>query len=610
VTNAAAVLNGSVNPNGVTGTASFQYGTSTNYENTTVTQPLSASNNSTAINQSIAGLVASTTYHFRVVATTSGGTTFGDDQMFTTASSAPPDVSTNPPVTFGSSTATFSATVNPNAAATILYFEYGTTTAYGSITPPEKVGAANSPTTFVAAVSDLAYGTTYHFRAVAVNSTGTSYGADQMFQTHPNPFEQLTSYQFSDVTTSSGTSSAGDSSYLGAVFSSFTAVGTSANSNAMGRFSFTNQPLGASNGSDVFTGGIDLSKYYEFTVSPVPSYTINLQTIKFTLQRSGTGIRQYSVRSSLDNFSTNLSASISPGNSDLSVVNIPQPNIFQVSDSTTSAEGGTTITLDSRFYAVPGPVRFRIYGYNGESSVGTFSVDNVAIVGSVESARVPVIQSESASSIATTLVALNTIVNPSNDETTVYFIYGPTTDYESMTPSVFISGGTTDTPIQQFIAGLQSYTTYHYKVVTVNSIGVTVSLDQTFRTAPGDRDGDGLPDDYEVANGLNPDDPSDAALDSDGDGFTNLQEYAAGTDPHNPGSSLRILSTTMDPDGYEIMFASIPGKTYRVERADSLPATEWTVVADNIAAAGDTVTIVDDTAASMPTQFYRVVLSQ
>src|SRR5437763_3153185 len=54
--------------------------------------------------------------------------------------------------------------------------------------------------------------------------------------------------------------------------------------------------------------------------------------------------------------------------------------------------------------------------------------------------------------------------------------------------------------------------------------------------AANDRDGDGMPDDWEIAHGLNPDDPSDASLDPDGDGLTNLQEYQLGTDPHNKDS--------------------------------------------------------------------------
>jgi pectate lyase len=50
--------------------------------------------------------------------------------------------------------------------------------------------------------------------------------------------------------------------------------------------------------------------------------------------------------------------------------------------------------------------------------------------------------------------------------------------------------------------------------------------------APSDRDRDGLPDEWEKAYGLNPNDPSDAHADSDKDGYTNLEEYLNGTDPN------------------------------------------------------------------------------
>ncbi len=49
--------------------------------------------------------------------------------------------------------------------------------------------------------------------------------------------------------------------------------------------------------------------------------------------------------------------------------------------------------------------------------------------------------------------------------------------------------------------------------------------------AKRDRDHDGLPDEWELAHGLNAKDPSDASADADHDGLTNLQEFLLGTDP-------------------------------------------------------------------------------
>lgn len=44
-------------------------------------------------------------------------------------------------------------------------------------------------------------------------------------------------------------------------------------------------------------------------------------------------------------------------------------------------------------------------------------------------------------------------------------------------------------------------------------------------TAPADQDQDGMPDKWELANGLNPADPEDRNGDSNGNGYTNLEEY-------------------------------------------------------------------------------------
>ena len=61
-----------------------------------------------------------------------------------------------------------------------------------------------------------------------------------------------------------------------------------------------------------------------------------------------------------------------------------------------------------------------------------------------------------------------------------------------------------------------------------------IDADDAFPDDPryeGDRDGDGLPDDYELARGYDPDDPTDANDDRDGDGRDALSEFEAGTPP-------------------------------------------------------------------------------
>jgi hypothetical protein len=54
----------------------------------------------------------------------------------------------------------------------------------------------------------------------------------------------------------------------------------------------------------------------------------------------------------------------------------------------------------------------------------------------------------------------------------------------------------------------------------------------------GDADGDGMPDVWEDAHGLDRDDVGDASVDTDGDGINNLDEYIGDTDPTNAGSFL------------------------------------------------------------------------
>ncbi|MFH1770460.1 MAG: hypothetical protein ABH828_02785 [archaeon] len=63
----------------------------------------------------------------------------------------------------------------------------------------------------------------------------------------------------------------------------------------------------------------------------------------------------------------------------------------------------------------------------------------------------------------------------------------------------------------------------------------------------GDKDNDGLPDDWEERYGLDPDDPTDADKDLDGDGYTNLEEYEKGTDPTDSTDKPSSNDTKTEP---------------------------------------------------------------
>jgi len=177
----SATLNSLVDPHGLTTTVYFQYGTTTSYGHTTASQ-IKSGNAYQSVSANISGIAASTTYHFRIVATNSSGTVYGGDRTFTTLSATGPPVAiTNPATNVASSSATLNGSVDPHGLTTSVYFQYGTTTNYGRTT------AAQSQTgnTFrnIAAIVGLAGNTTYHFRIVATNSVGTRYGNDRTFTT-------------------------------------------------------------------------------------------------------------------------------------------------------------------------------------------------------------------------------------------------------------------------------------------------------------------------------------------------------------------------------------------------------------------------------------------
>ncbi len=79
--------------------------------------------------------------------------------------------------------ATLNGLVNPEGSPTSAYFEYGTTTSYGTSTASVEVGSGKSWAEVSKAVKGLKPNTLYHYRVVANNAEGGGYGEDGTFTT-------------------------------------------------------------------------------------------------------------------------------------------------------------------------------------------------------------------------------------------------------------------------------------------------------------------------------------------------------------------------------------------------------------------------------------------
>jgi hypothetical protein len=101
----------------------------------------------------------------------------------------PPHAATVRAVHTGETTVALDGAVNPHGLETTCYFQYGTTTAYGSQTPAAAVGSGTTGVKVSQPLIGLQPGTIYHYRIVATSTAGTSDGVDRTFTTKHIPLK-------------------------------------------------------------------------------------------------------------------------------------------------------------------------------------------------------------------------------------------------------------------------------------------------------------------------------------------------------------------------------------------------------------------------------------
>ncbi|HEX7310380.1 MAG TPA: hypothetical protein VF232_04310 [Gaiellaceae bacterium] len=370
-----ATVTGTVNPGGLTTSRYFEYGTTTSYGSTTASVGIGSGTANVAVSAALTGLAPGTTYHYRVVATNSTGTSRGADGIFATP--AAPGVVTGAATSVTPTSATLSGTVDPNSRPTTWFFEYGTSTSYGSKTPEKSAGSGTSAGSVSAGLSGLARGKLYHFRLVATSDAGLSRGADRTFSTIGAPA----------VVTRAATSVAPTSARLNGTVTP----------NGQATSWLFEYGTTSSHGSKTSAGGAG----------------------------SGTGP-------------------------------------VKVSRSLTRLKPGTTY-------------HFRLVATNASGTI-VGSDRTFTTIGS------PVVLTGAVQGVGPNWATAVGSVNPLGRATTWYVEYGTSTSYGSKTATKSAGSGLVTRNVSFSLAGLTPATTYHYRLVAKSDAGTSRGADVTFTT--------------------------------------------------------------------------------------------------------------------------------
>jgi hypothetical protein len=139
------------------------------------------------VNTDLKDFKAGATYHYRLIAVNAAGKHPGKDRTFTVPADRKPQVITGPSSRITATSAKVQGRLTPLGLPTKFYFEYGADVSYGRKTPLTYGGIQITPRLAFATLTGLKPATAYHYRLVAVNEKGTSYGQDAVLKTEVKP---------------------------------------------------------------------------------------------------------------------------------------------------------------------------------------------------------------------------------------------------------------------------------------------------------------------------------------------------------------------------------------------------------------------------------------
>jgi hypothetical protein len=387
LTRTSAILSGTINGEGKPAKYRFQYGATQTLGSETALQGAGGAEEKVAA--ALEGLHAGTRYFYRLVAEDEDGTGHGAIREFQTPP-AVEGVSTGPVQSLEPQSVTLTGSLVPGGVGAHYRFQWGTTRQYGRETPlPPGTDAGSGLEALSASspISGLEANSTYHYRILAENQFGVTYGQDQSFRTPGPPrveSEPASGIGHQEATVHAQINPDGRATSYHVQYGETTSYGSETSGSSIGSGS---EPVAAS---------------------------VTVTELKLGVT--------YHYRLVAEN-----DAGITDGPDEILTTLAPA-------------------TIDQTYATAVG------------------------------------------SSVAT----LHTQINPLGHDTRYYFQYG-TPDCQAspsacidipLAPGEDIGEGETDREGSQALTGLETNTTYHYRVLASNSLGVSEGPERTFTTAP------------------------------------------------------------------------------------------------------------------------------
>jgi hypothetical protein len=452
----------------------FEYGTTEAYGGRTAESSVSAGWGAVKVSVTLTGLQHSTPYHWRVVVKTGNGSADGVDHEFTIPYYA--EVKEEEVSGVGLTEATLQGEVRPVGVETKYYFEYGTTTTYGSRTTEASIGPNDEFVQVSAPLTGLTLGTKYYYRLVATNSRGTTAGAGREFGTlggKPIVFTQpIYTRGYSSATLKGSVYGKGEITKYYFEYGTTEAYGQSTAEQETTGVEYEEE-------KEAITGLAPGTRYY-YRIVASNSYGTSYgaeewfstpnEPLAETDAPEAVGYDDATLNGTIDPRGTKTSYYFEYGTTQSYGAHTAEVTAGSGTGDVQAVQSVDSLVEDSTYH-------FRVVAKTEYGT--TYGADHTFTTG-VE----PLVQTDAPVTVGAEEAILGGTINPHGWQVSYYFEYGLTAGYGMSTTQTSAGSGDSDVEADQAIAKLSPDTTYHYRLVAVDGPATQDGSEMTFTTAP------------------------------------------------------------------------------------------------------------------------------